>query len=128
PISRAQPTLSSDEHRRHHSPGFWPRLRGRDRSCRLLETRVIQFADLRVERPKVVEQPNAKKANCEQIQNPGGPFAQVKPVDAKYAEEREQNPGDRVIEGAGRVTAGRGSVHRWDQKHVNEPADTKQPQ
>ena len=72
---------------------------------------MVEFADLRIERPKVVEKTDAKEAHCGEIQNRCYPFAQVKSMNPEHAEEREQNPCDRVVQLAGIVSAGRVSVH-----------------
>ena len=89
---------------------------------------MVEFADLRIERPKVVEETDAEEAHCGEIQNRCYPFAQVKSMNSENAEEREQNPCDRVVQLAGIVTAGRVSVHGRNQESIDQPADTKESQ
>ena len=80
----------------------------------------VQFIDLRVEGPKVVDQANPEYPQRHQVENARAPLAQVKPVDSEDPQEREQNPRDRVIFRASDIAAVGSSSHGRNQKQVDD--------
>src|SRR3954465_9874929 len=83
----------------------------------------IQFADLRVQRQKIVKDPDPKQSCSEQVDDGGHPLLHVKSVSSKYSEERQQNPCNAIISGAEDKTLRRVPVHAWDEENVDEPAN-----
>ena len=60
---------------------------------------LIAFADLGVEGPEIVKNTQPEQPDRHQVQETSPPFAHVKSVNSEQAEEGEQGPGDRIIDG-----------------------------
>src|SRR5690606_2187629 len=57
----------------------------------------IHLAELRIQRPVVVDDSDEEQAAGQQIEDAGNPLAHVEPMDAEDAEERQQHPRDVVV-------------------------------
>src|SRR5688500_7101545 len=86
----------------------------------------VAFVDLLVEGPEVEQVAEEEQAAGEEPDQAAQPLAQVEAVNAKDAEERQQDPGDGVVVRTGDVAAVGGAVHRRDQEQVDQPADSEQ--
>ena len=76
----------------------------------------VPLADLAVEGPEIVKNTQPEKSNRHQVQQSRPPFAHVKSVNSEEAEEREQNPGDRIVDRPSNEAAISFPVHRRDQE------------
>lgn len=90
------------------------------------KARPVQFVDLPVKRAQVEEIPDAEQPNGDKVKQGSHPFPHIKPVGAEKAQKRQQQPGCRVIDGAGSEPPICLPVHRRDQEKVDQPADAKQ--
>ena len=58
----------------------------------------VNFSNLIVQRPEVIQIPQAKDPECQQIDNPCEPFAHIHPVRAKKTQKRQKDPRKGVID------------------------------
>ena len=87
---------------------------------------MMEFADLRVQRPKIIEIAQSQKTESKQVHEPRSPFAHVKPVNSKNAKKREQQPSHVVVQLSRYETAISVRIHRRDEKQIDDPADQKE--
>lgn len=86
----------------------------------------IGLVDLFVQRPKIIEPADAEKTSGQQVDDTRDPFFEVEAVDSEQAEERQENPSDRVIHGARGETHLSPSIHRRNQEQIDQPPDPEQ--
>ena len=89
--------------------------------------RLVEFANLFVQCPKIVEQANQEKPAREEVDKSGDEFAEVKAVNSEKSQKRQENPRHRVAVGSFfKVSVGR-FIHSGNQKRVDQPADAGKP-
>lgn len=87
---------------------------------------VIDRVDLLIHRPEVIHNAEQEHSAGEQIQNTGEDLAHVEAVNAEYAEEGQQDPGNVVVRRAFAILDVGAAIHTWDQEQVDDPADKQQ--
>ena len=91
-----------------------------------MRTSLVDFADLRVQGPKIIKYSESEKSQSEQVKNSRAPFPHVKPVNTQPAEKSQQQPGHSVIDWAGCIAQSGLAMHGWYEKEINNPADEQQ--
>ena len=86
----------------------------------------VDFVDLFVQRAQVVKPAQQKQTAREEVHDCRQPFPHVKTVDTEGAQEREQNPSDRIIEVPRVVLPIRLAVHAGNQEQIDQPPDSAQ--
>lgn len=89
---------------------------------------MVAFGDLGVERPEVVQHAQQEEAAGEEIDDAADPLADVQAMRAEDAQERQQQPGHRIVDLAAHETAVGFAIHRGDQEQVDDPANAQQAQ
>src|SRR6185503_2886063 len=90
--------------------------------------RVIDLADLGIQRPEVVEHAEAQQSRGQQVENASKNFPYVESMDAEQAKKGEQNPGNRIVHRTVREPLRRFAVHRRNEERIDEPANAQQAQ
>ena len=57
----------------------------------------VDNRDLIIQRPKIIQVPDAQNAACQQVEYPCNPFPHIQAVHAEQSEKCQQNPGERVV-------------------------------
>lgn len=81
-----------------------------------------------IERPEIIDVPNQEEPSRQHVQDARDPFAHVHAVHPEKPQERQEDPGQGIVEAA-RAEAKTGvSHHGRDEEQVHDPADEEKPQ
>ena len=86
----------------------------------------IDQCNLIIQCPKVVNNPYSEQSAGHKIQDAGQPLSHIYPVNAEKTEERQQNPGEVVINSSGSKADISLAVHGRNQEKIDNPPDKQQ--
>ena len=97
-------------------------------TVKLLSVLTVYVRELFVQGQEIPQDAEAEKSRREEVKEAGENFAHVKAVDAKQAQEGEENPGEIVIHRARDEAPLSIALHGGNEKQVYYPTDKKQAQ
>lgn len=86
----------------------------------------IQVMNLVIQCQQVIDKSDSEKSTCQQEQSPGHELAKIESVDTKEPQEDQQRPADAIVVLAGCEFFIRLTLHRWDQKRIDNPTNPEQ--